>query len=364
MNKKYLNRVSKLVIVAAVISITSCKEKDGMAPEYMPDMYRSPSIETYVDHGELRGNYSDTMYTNKMSARRPVEGTIPRGFQPYGYENTMEGYELAGQNLKNPITFNDKVGADGKELYGMFCVHCHGKTGQGDGSIVQNDKFPPLPVKFAPGLAISEGKMFHTITYGKGLMGPHSSQLNKEERWKLVHYIRTAFMKETSSVNNYSGNGDDNEGDRVSSGVVFTGDLGSDLDLIFDFFDEENPDYEALPSRSPSLIIEGVYFGPASYKITITKSKETLASIIDRLANSPKVKIELAGHTDNGAEDETMNVNLSKNRASAVKDYLVKKGIDEQRITTVGFGSSQPIASNDDAEGKAKNRRTEITVIK
>jgi len=39
--------------------------------------------------------------------------------------------------------------------------------------------------------------MFHTITYGKGLMGAHASQLNKEERWKLVHYIRTGFMKET-----------------------------------------------------------------------------------------------------------------------------------------------------------------------
>lgn len=201
MKRKYLNRLSKLAIVAAIFSITSCKEENGLAPEYMPDMYRSPSIETYVDYGELRGKYSDSTYTNKMTARHAVKGTIPRGFTPYGYENTMEGYELAGKSLKNPIDFNDKVGADGKELYGMFCVHCHGKTGQGDGSIVQNDKFPPLPVKFAPGLDISEGKMFHTITYGKGLMGPHSSQLNKEERWKLVHYIRTGFMKEVAVVN-------------------------------------------------------------------------------------------------------------------------------------------------------------------
>ena len=83
----------------------------------------------------------------------------------------------------------------------MFCVHCHGKTGQGDGSIVQNGKFPPLPVKFAPGLDISEGKMFHTITYGKGLMGSHAPQLYKEERWMLVHYIRSEFMKEATLVN-------------------------------------------------------------------------------------------------------------------------------------------------------------------
>ena len=194
--KKYFNNITKLAVVAAVFSFTSCKDENGLAPEYMPDMYRSPSMETYVDYGELRGKQGDSTIINTMTARLPVEGTIPRGFQPYAYENTPEGYESAGTSLKNPITFNDEIGKDGKELYGMFCVHCHGKTGQGDGSIVQNDKFPPLPVKFAPGLAISEGKMFHTITYGKGLMGPHASQLNKEERWKLVHYIRTAFMKE------------------------------------------------------------------------------------------------------------------------------------------------------------------------
>lgn len=200
MMKKYFKNITKLAVVAAVFSFTSCKEKNGLAPEYMPDMYRSPSMETYVDYGELRGKQGNDSIRNTMTARQPVEGTIPRGFQPYSYQNNFEDYELAGANLKNPITFNEEVGKKGKELYGMFCVHCHGKTGQGDGAIVQNEKFPPLPVKFAPGLAIPEGKMFHTITYGKGLMGPHASQLTQEERWTLVHYIRTSFMEETPNA--------------------------------------------------------------------------------------------------------------------------------------------------------------------
>jgi mono/diheme cytochrome c family protein len=200
MSKKYLNRLSKLAIVAVVFSFTSCKEEGGLAPEYMPDMYRSPAIETYVDYGELRGNYSDTNYTNKMSARQPVKGTIHRGFLPYGYENTPEGYAAAGENLKNPIVFSDDILEDGKKLYGMFCVHCHGKTGQGDGTIVQRGKFPPIPVKFLPTLDLAEGKMFHTITYGKGLMGSHSPQLNKEERWKLVHFIRAKFMEKVPAT--------------------------------------------------------------------------------------------------------------------------------------------------------------------
>ena len=200
MKRKYLNKISKLAVVLAVISFTSCKEEGGMAPEYMPDMYRSPSMETYVDYGELRGKQGNDSIINSMSARQPVEGTVPRGFQPYGYENTPEGYEMAGQSLKNPVAYTDEVLADGKELYGMFCVHCHGKTGQGDGTLVERDKFPPIPTKFSPTLELSEGKMFHTITYGKGLMGPHASQLKQDERWKLVHYINVEFMGKVPGV--------------------------------------------------------------------------------------------------------------------------------------------------------------------
>ncbi|MCB9336091.1 MAG: cytochrome c [Flavobacteriales bacterium] len=198
MKKRYLNIVSIIAVVTSVISVTSCREKNGLAPEYMPDMYRSPAIEPYVD-------YADYGQPDEMSARKPVEGTIPRGFTPYTYENTPEGYELAGQNLKNPIAYSENIEKQGEELYGMFCVHCHGKDGQGMGSIVEREKFPPIPTKFSPSLDLAEGKMFHTITYGKGLMGSHASQLTQEERWKLVHYIRAKFMGvtiESNVVNN------------------------------------------------------------------------------------------------------------------------------------------------------------------
>jgi mono/diheme cytochrome c family protein len=200
MKRTYLNTLSKLTLIAAVISITSCKEKNGLAPEYMPDMYRSPAVEPYVDYGELRGKQGDESLKNKMTARQPVQGTVPRGFQPYAYQNNPEDYEKAGVNLKNPISYTEDIKKEGKELYGMFCIHCHGKTGQGDGTLVERDKFPPLPVKFAAGLAISEGKMFHTITYGKGLMGSHASQLTQEERWKIIHYIRAGFMDEKQNT--------------------------------------------------------------------------------------------------------------------------------------------------------------------
>lgn len=199
MKKNYLKSFAKLTLAVVVASLFSCREKNGLAPEYMPDMYRSPSIETYVDYGEVREKQHPEM-KDIISARVPVNGTIPRGFTPYNYENSPEGYELAGTNLKNPFGSDELIVKEGEVLYGMFCVQCHGATGQGDGILVEREKFPPLPVKFAPGLAIPEGKMFHTITYGKGLMGSHASQLDKEERWKLISFIRTKFMNENQAT--------------------------------------------------------------------------------------------------------------------------------------------------------------------
>lgn len=198
--KKYLNTNIKMVSLAVVISLVGCREENGLAPEYMPDMYRSPSIETYVDYGELRGKQGNDSLRNTLTARTPVEGTIPRGFTPYPYENSMDGYNQAGEYLRSPFDYTEETVNKGKELYGMFCVHCHGTTGQGDGSLVEREVFPPLPVKFTENLELAEGKMFHTITFGKGLMGPHASQLTQEERWLLIHYIRVGFMKQPLSA--------------------------------------------------------------------------------------------------------------------------------------------------------------------
>jgi len=74
-------------------------------------------------------------------------------------------------------------------------------------------------------------------------------------------------------------------------------------------------------------------------------------------------KLEIKGHTDNKGS-ESYNQKLSEDRANSVKTYLISKGIDNSKITSSGFGLSKPIASNDTAEGRAKNRRVEFSIIK
>jgi hypothetical protein len=102
----------------ALISMVSC-QSDPLSPgvEYMPDMYRTPAYGTYVNY-----NNSDSSVS-----RKPVEGTIVYSYNseninlnnlPYPFEKTTEGYEKAGQVLKNPLAKTDLVIAEGKELYG------------------------------------------------------------------------------------------------------------------------------------------------------------------------------------------------------------------------------------------------------
>jgi OmpA-OmpF porin, OOP family len=89
------------------------------------------------------------------------------------------------------------------------------------------------------------------------------------------------------------------------------------------------------------------------------------AGLLDRLIEialrCPTANIEVAGHTDSDGEDAS-NQMLSEKRAQAVVDYLVKAGLPAERFTAVGYGGTQPLATNDTDEGKAQNRRIDFLV--
>lgn len=178
-----------LATIAASFALQSCGA-DGDHPgyEFMPNMYRSASYETYSEN---------PIFENGITAQNTVEGTIPRGFMPFEYENTLEDYLRAGKELTNPIALDAKTLAEGKELYEMFCKHCHGGKGDGKGSI-KHPVYGAVPSyadnvaprrSGAPMNEMNSGQIFHTITFGLNAMGPHASQLTQEERWKIVHYV-------------------------------------------------------------------------------------------------------------------------------------------------------------------------------
>jgi mono/diheme cytochrome c family protein len=186
MNKK-IKIISLIAVLGCVtIAFTACDKKDKNSPgvEFMPDMYRSPSLESNMAYvSQING---DTLEVNRM----PVAGTIARGYLPYAYSNTTDGYEQAKANAHNPFERSETNIKQGEALYTKFCVHCHGGNGQGDGPVGLKLPGPPPPYTAPDKINMTEGEIFQIITYGKGLMGPHASLVSQEERWKLVLFVQ------------------------------------------------------------------------------------------------------------------------------------------------------------------------------
>ena len=182
---------NKFIILFSIISvfIISCGA-DGNHPgyQYMPDMYESPSYET---------NSSNPVFKNNSTSQYLPKNSIPRGFVPFDFDNTLDDYLRAGKILVNPISNSEAVLSEGKQLFEMFCAHCHGKEGNGKGSINHpvysavpsySDSITPRR-SGEPMNKLKSGHIFHSLHYGLNAMGPHASQLSQEERWKIVHYV-------------------------------------------------------------------------------------------------------------------------------------------------------------------------------
>ena len=105
----------------------------------------------------------------------------------------------------------------------------------------------------------------------------------------------------------------------------------------------------------------GVYFDTNKYNIN-EKSKQTLDKLAAILKEYPDTNVLVAGHTDNVGKDE-YNLGLSQRRAQAVTNYFKSKGLAGNRFTTKWYGEKNPIASNDTAEGRAKNRRVNVVIV-
>ena len=180
-----------IISIACIALLSSCSNNEDGKPgyEFMPDMYRSPSLEIYS---------SNSFFKDSLNARLPVAGTIPRGFVPFDYDNNLEDYLLAGNQLKNPFKYSDENIEKGEKLYQMFCAHCHGKNGDGKGSIT-HPVYGAIP-SYSDDVMIrrtgenmndlAAGHIYHAIYYGLNAMGPHNSQINDTERWLITMYVQ------------------------------------------------------------------------------------------------------------------------------------------------------------------------------
>ena len=178
-----------LMILATMIFV-SCGDKRTPGRTYMPDMVYSRAYEAYAPN-DLKAKGIN--YINY-----PVEGTIRRGdLYPYTLPNDSNGYKLSAE-IKNPLPPMDSIQMkEAERLFMINCAICHGPNMDAQGPLAASGKIGGVAnLKLKQYLVEPEGQMFHVATYGKNNMGSYASQLDRKQRWMVVHYIKTEQEKE------------------------------------------------------------------------------------------------------------------------------------------------------------------------
>ncbi len=412
MNKQFIQILSTAVLGLVLVGFNSCGSagKNDRGVEYMPDMFHSVAYEanTYVDYSyNVWNDEGQRVFSREELSRprKPVGGTIARGFAgamaaktlserdaalaqmqgigtntvaipvngavPYYYGDTEEERTRATAELQmNPFPITREGLARGKDLYNVNCGICHGEKIDGNGWLVAeenvNAKYPAQPAILNSDefISASNGRYYHSIYYGKNVMGSYKDKLSYEERWQVIHYIRSLQAKE-------KGLQYDNKMNTLNDWAVPGGPDGKDLAenklaqsavAIFTADTSVEAPKDSMEARSANTLeLKNVFFETG--KATLKKeSKEELDILALLLSTYPNVKIEVSGHTDSDGNDAS-NMSLSNSRAEAVRAYLEAAGVANDRMLAKGYGETLPVASNETDEGKAQNRRTEFTIL-
>ena len=256
------------------------------------------------------------------------------------------------ENMGYPInTFNEETGLivspDGK--LGLFSSNLKG--GYGDMDIYQfemPDSKKPLPT-----------------TYVKGIVKDKESGKHLEAQVQVVNVLNKQVL-----YNDYT------SGDNGSFLAVMpmNGDYAFNVSADGYLFHSSHYELKNASISNPiiieinleklkigsDLVLRNIFFNTNEYEI-LPASFTELATLTELLRSNKNLHIEIQGHTDN-VGNELQNEKLSLNRAKAVYDFLLEKGISAQRLTYKGYGEARPVSNNDTEESRRRNRRTSFVI--
>ncbi len=234
--KNAIGAILGIALFAWLFSVCSPAGKNKTGHEYMPDMYHSVAFEAnqlsayYWNHWDKE---SVKTKAELMQPRSKVEGTVARGMTGVYYDGTSALDIVRGKNtgtaiaapvngeapfyfenseadrarcedemVNNPFPIT-KAGLDrAKPLYEAYCGICHGEKGDGQGWLVTmpDTKYPAQPKNLIADdmIAAGNGRYYFGIMYGRNVMGGYSDKLSFEERWQVIHYIRSLQAKSKS----------------------------------------------------------------------------------------------------------------------------------------------------------------------
>lgn len=327
--------LSLAALMGIGLLLGSCsRDRNNPGIQFSPEMYESIPLEPFTQVVD-----SFAPFKNKRNQQLPPEGTIARGqFAAFDIPNSEDDSIRHSAELKamvNPIPRTEANLAEGEVLYLRFCGACHGEKGEGNGKVAQHDAINPGAYSSELLKNYTGGELYYAIMYGKGVMGSYASQLDYEGRWKVVHYVETLQGTKEFAY----------EREVFPGSKAFS---GSEEDL------EKLKVDEAFSLPTISFASGGAALSG--------KSTEALEDVHAFLVNNPKVSVAFEGHTD-ATGDSLANMTLSMERAQAVVDFLLEKGIPANRMKATGFGSDMPVALNNSPGNMARNRRTEMKVL-
>jgi|GEM_PF-42699 len=325
MNKR-IAYLSVLLIAASAV-LTSCgKDRNNPGIEYAPEMYTSIPYEPFTQVTD-----SLAPFKNKMNQQVPPEGTIARGqVGAYDIPNSeIDSIRHSDEvkNMINPLRRTETTMAEGKVLYERFCGACHGAKGKGKGKVAEHDAINPSPYDASPYADYTAGEVYYVIMHGKGVMGSYASQLEYEDRWKVIHYVEKL--------------------------------QGKEMPLEKEYFDPSEINVAKL-KIDDAYALKNIEYGSGDATIGAS-GMATLHKVEQFLKTYDNLVVQFEGHTDTDG-DSTSNQLLSEQRAQAVADYMVEQGIPANRVKSAGFGPTMPVARGEGSAFKARNRRTEIKI--
>jgi len=190
MSRTGLNRML-LVAIAVLVLFAWFLKRDVSLPNYvfMPEMVDSIPYDSFA----VNPNYVD-----RKTMQIPVEGTVARGATLFDYEATEEDALRAASELSSPWNEGEidaelllAAKARGQKVYSTFCLPCHGAVGNGDGPVAMRGFPPPPSLSAEKTLKMSDGQVFHVLTFGQKNMPGYAAQISTEDRWKAILHVRS-----------------------------------------------------------------------------------------------------------------------------------------------------------------------------
>lgn len=177
------------VLSLSFLAISCDRRRNEKGYEYFPDMAHSLAYETYAPNPNLPTGQSMLL---------PPAHTIPVEMEPYMYDATPEGRALAAKELVNPYTLTEEDLIRGKNEFQIFCAHCHGNLGDGKGFLYTSGRYTMKPASLLSDkmMAANASEIYHVITVGFQVMGPHGHMIRPRDRWMIAMYVKNELQKQ------------------------------------------------------------------------------------------------------------------------------------------------------------------------